>query len=395
MRWVVADAGLDVADEAVDHVVRQGGGSARDTLSALDQVVAAGGVVDRRQPRRRARRGALRRATPGRALVAVADAMSAGRDPRTLGEALLGRLRDVFLVRMGAPDRPGRPKPTATGRRRGPSGSATAAVTRALEALGRGAASRCARPPTRASRSRSRSSASPGPSRPPTSTRCSSRIERLEQALAGPARARRPRRAERRRRRATGPPEAARRRRAPAPAAPAAPAARAPKRPPPKAAAAHPGRRRRMPRRRPRPPSTAAVPDRDALTLAWGDAVLPRLKRPDQGHATASAASSTPRTAAPCSRCRTTCTAAKCEQKRPEVEAALHEHFGRPLRLQLVVDQADGAPAAAPRPAPRARARADEHDRRPRHSSRAPDVETGVDRLTDAFPGAELLQEES
>ena len=37
------DAGLDVDESSVAHVVRQGRGSARDTLSALDMVVAAGG----------------------------------------------------------------------------------------------------------------------------------------------------------------------------------------------------------------------------------------------------------------------------------------------------------------------------------------------------------------
>src|SRR3954454_5247442 len=43
---VVKDAGLDLSPEGRDHVLRVGGGSARDTLSALDQVVAAGGVPD-------------------------------------------------------------------------------------------------------------------------------------------------------------------------------------------------------------------------------------------------------------------------------------------------------------------------------------------------------------
>ena len=46
VRWVSQDAGLDVSDEAVEHVVTAGGGSVRDTLSALDRVVAAGGVVE-------------------------------------------------------------------------------------------------------------------------------------------------------------------------------------------------------------------------------------------------------------------------------------------------------------------------------------------------------------
>ena len=37
--------------------------------------------------------------------------------------------------------------------------------------------------------------------------------------------------------------------------------------------------------------------------------------------------------------------AAKCEEVRPEVEAALAAHFGRPTPLRIVVDTA--APAAA------------------------------------------------
>src|SRR5690606_9915082 len=45
VRWVIDDAGLDVDDAAIEHVLRAGGGSARDTLSALDQA-AAGGVSD-------------------------------------------------------------------------------------------------------------------------------------------------------------------------------------------------------------------------------------------------------------------------------------------------------------------------------------------------------------
>ena len=45
--WVIHDASLDLDPDVIDHVVRAGAGSARDTLSALDQVAAAGGVVDR------------------------------------------------------------------------------------------------------------------------------------------------------------------------------------------------------------------------------------------------------------------------------------------------------------------------------------------------------------
>ena len=48
VRWVAADAGLDVSADAVDAAVTQGAGSARDTLSALELIA---------NRRRRARRG--------------------------------------------------------------------------------------------------------------------------------------------------------------------------------------------------------------------------------------------------------------------------------------------------------------------------------------------------
>jgi DNA polymerase-3 subunit gamma/tau len=101
VQWVIHDAGLDLPDDVVEHVVRQGGGSARDTLSALDQVAAAGGVLDRADSLDDLL-DAIAAADPGRALVALADAVAAGRDPRVLGEAVLARLRDVFLARMHA-----------------------------------------------------------------------------------------------------------------------------------------------------------------------------------------------------------------------------------------------------------------------------------------------------
>ena len=101
VRWVIADAGLGVGDDVVDHVVRIGGGSVRDTLSALDQVVAAGGVaIDDTSTAELL--DALATNDPGRALTAVAEATRLGRDPRVIGESLLDALRNVFLVAMGA-----------------------------------------------------------------------------------------------------------------------------------------------------------------------------------------------------------------------------------------------------------------------------------------------------
>ncbi|MFM7617423.1 MAG: DNA polymerase III subunit gamma/tau, partial [Actinomycetes bacterium] len=85
VRWIVADAALAIDDAGVAHVVRAGRGSARDTLSALDQVVAAGGVVDRAEPVE-ALFSALAEGDPGAAVTAVAEALAQGRDPRVLAE---------------------------------------------------------------------------------------------------------------------------------------------------------------------------------------------------------------------------------------------------------------------------------------------------------------------
>lgn len=99
---IVADAGLEVGDEAIEYALRVGGGSARDTLSALDQVVAAGGALDRGDQVDDLL-AALAGSDTGAALRAVSDAVARGHDPRIVGEALLARLRDVFLYRMGDP----------------------------------------------------------------------------------------------------------------------------------------------------------------------------------------------------------------------------------------------------------------------------------------------------
>ena len=99
--WVIHDAGLELDADVIDPVVRAGAGSARDTLSALDRVAAAGGVVDDAASAVDLV-DAIAASDAGRALVAVADALGSGRDARVLGEEVLARLRDVFLLRMGA-----------------------------------------------------------------------------------------------------------------------------------------------------------------------------------------------------------------------------------------------------------------------------------------------------
>jgi DNA polymerase III subunit gamma/tau len=138
VRHVIADAGLgldaDEVDRAVDHVIRSGAGSARDTLSALDQVAALGEVFDPSEPVD-AVLDALCDRDAGAVLVAVADALAAGRDPRTLGEDLIAALRDAFLAVMGAADEhiasAQRERAARIGQRLGPAG-----LTRALDVLG-------------------------------------------------------------------------------------------------------------------------------------------------------------------------------------------------------------------------------------------------------------------
>jgi DNA polymerase III subunit gamma/tau len=134
VRRVISDAGLGLDDLAVDHVVRTGGGSARDTLSALDQVSALGEVMDDAQPVD-AIVDALCDRDAGAVLVAVADALASGRDPRTLGEALIAALRNAFLAVMGVGDvhlgPADRERAAAVGQRLGAAG-----ITRALEVLG-------------------------------------------------------------------------------------------------------------------------------------------------------------------------------------------------------------------------------------------------------------------
>ena len=101
LTWVVGDAGLDVTDEALQQVLREGAGSARDTLSALDRVAAGGGVAEGMESVD-VLVDALAERDTGAALLAVAADVRRGRDPRLVGEGLLGRLRDVFLAAMQA-----------------------------------------------------------------------------------------------------------------------------------------------------------------------------------------------------------------------------------------------------------------------------------------------------
>jgi DNA polymerase-3 subunit gamma/tau len=123
-----------VPDGALDLAVRRGAGSVRDALSALDQIVAAGGEIDDDASVDELVEALCERDT-GRALTAVARAAAHGRDARPLAEDLLGALRDALLAVL-APDTVSLPdkdleRVGEQGRRLGPP-----ATVRTLDLLG-------------------------------------------------------------------------------------------------------------------------------------------------------------------------------------------------------------------------------------------------------------------
>ncbi len=99
IRWLAGDAGIALDDAALQSVLRQGGGSARDTVSALEVVAASGGDVDEPPPLDEVVEAMIEH-DPGRALALVADAMQQGREARLLADDIVRHLRDCFLSLM-------------------------------------------------------------------------------------------------------------------------------------------------------------------------------------------------------------------------------------------------------------------------------------------------------
>ncbi len=134
VRWVAADAGLTISDDAFQVVLAQGGGSARDTLSALELVAASGGEAPDTVSYDEFLEAFIA-ADPGMALSALAHAVQQGRDSRTLAQDIVRHLRDCFLSLM-APELVQLPDAQAAriadqAQRLGP-----AAIVRAMERLG-------------------------------------------------------------------------------------------------------------------------------------------------------------------------------------------------------------------------------------------------------------------
>ncbi|MDP1793111.1 MAG: DNA polymerase III subunit gamma/tau [Acidimicrobiales bacterium] len=382
-RDVAGQAGIDVDDNTVTVVTRRGAGSARDMLSALDQVAASGGVgTDEADPAVDIVAGLAAR-DAGETLVAVARALNAGRDARRIGEAVLARLRVGFLSLM-APDLDVDVRDNVIedhARQLGPAG-----ITRALEVVGDAVTSMKEAVDARVALETALV-----------------RVARTDLDVANSALLERIDRLERQMNSGGGGGRAD--------AAPAAPKDSVAPPPAPPAAAKRPSLRVEAPTKSVAPPPapTAApvaeapaaaaaaapsapvaisgeVPTRDELTLAWGDTILdsisPRAKARFRGGHWVDAP-------APTFALPTDIHKQRCDEVRLEVQEALSQHFGRRLDLTLVVDSAANtqpARSAAPSPEPHDDVIEDVGD--VSELEDAGPVASGAARLLEAFPGA-------
>jgi DNA polymerase III subunit gamma/tau len=97
LEGINTDAALGLSPELVRLAVEKGRGSARDAESALEQLSAAGGAEDDGAPLAELV-DALAQRDVGQTLQAVARAISAGKEPRRLGNDMVGYLRNAFLA---------------------------------------------------------------------------------------------------------------------------------------------------------------------------------------------------------------------------------------------------------------------------------------------------------
>jgi DNA polymerase-3 subunit gamma/tau len=99
VQFVIKEADLTVDADSIDLVLRQGGGSARDTLSALELVVSGGGEPEVALHTEDIITSLVAR-DHAAALGAVARAMQQGRDPHTYAQDVVRTMRDCFLSLM-------------------------------------------------------------------------------------------------------------------------------------------------------------------------------------------------------------------------------------------------------------------------------------------------------
>jgi DNA polymerase-3 subunit gamma/tau len=393
LRWVVDDAGLAVDDEAIAQAVRRGRGSARDALSALDQIIA-GGVDDEDASLDEMMESLCERDT-ARALSAVAMAVNAGRDPRRLADALLAQLRDALLSEL-APDVVALPDEAKEevadqGRRLGP-----AAIVRALDAVGEAILAMREAPDPRVTLE----VALVRVTRPELDTSPAAIVERLERLERGVTPIVAPESPSSGRLRRDVPSEASTTRPSPVPAAAAGgskPALGAMRKArealhtdePPAAEAPAAGAPAPVATVESSPPAAApgaalvvALPGVQGAWETILKGLRPRAKGlftsgrligVEEGRVVYGFPTETVRDMA--------------EAVRPELEAALGAHFGGAVPARLVVDGAPQATAGAPEVEEEA------PDLTQLSDVPAADVVTPIEHLTNAFPGAEVVDE--
>ncbi|HEX4433534.1 MAG TPA: DNA polymerase III subunit gamma/tau [Acidimicrobiales bacterium] len=93
------EAGLAVDEAALEAAVRRGRGSARDALSALDQVVASGSA-DAARPELAAVIDALADGEVSQVLLALSALLAGGWGPQQLATEMIDDLRQVFLAAL-------------------------------------------------------------------------------------------------------------------------------------------------------------------------------------------------------------------------------------------------------------------------------------------------------
>ena len=397
LRWVAQDAGLEVAPDAIELVARRGSGSARDALSALDQVAAAG-EVEHEGPGGDDLVEALCERDVGAALVAVAERCGRGHDPRQLTRELLEQLRQAFLATVdrnlvGLPDED-LERVEGQGKRLG-----RAAAVRGMELLGECLVDMREAPDPRVLLE----AVLVRLCRPELDTSVEAlveRVDRLERMLS-----------EHRPTTAAPPPAAP----APAPAAPPTPAGPATgarkalgalRRPVPdrETTSANPLGSGHLTAPRPTAPPAPApsapapgadrrFPTREELTLAWGDHVLARLPGRARVRFQAGRFSGVDGEVAVFA-LPNRIHRDRCVECQADVEEALSAHFGRPIRLRLEVD---GGVVAA-RPAAATDAPSPDEPEEPIEWDELTDAPPGavaspVEHVLQAFQGAEVVEE--
>ncbi len=444
------EAALGIPPEAIDMVVRRGHGSARDALSVLDQVAAAGEVEDESSAVNDIVEGLADR-DPGRVLMAVADGMAAGREPRRLATDLLDHLRNGFLASTARglvhlPDDAAAVVETQA-RRMGLAG-----IVRALKVVGEAAAdmrdsvdprvtlevalvrvaspaadtdvaalvarmerlealvsSSGSQPPPAALPGQPLQMAASDPGSAPPGAAASLAVPapghgqddealrpsgRLPRPSGGPSRSERPSKSDGSRPSlGAAPPD-------PRPTPPSAsPTASAP---PQATIGAHrrvgdapgtpapPGGARLAAGARPAPVESGPLPTRDELTKAWGDAVLPGLPVRVKAYLAPGRFVAVEDTAAVFA-LPDRGLLSRAGAVRSEVEAALGAHFARSVPLRLVLD--DGVSSLGSEMSPPQPADADTEDPSSYDlddlQDAGPEVTSPEQRLLEAFPGAE------